>query len=140
MNFPFVQSSCFYNNLFHRNLFLIAILITRQNFFSLIFQGLKHDTWPCWCLQRSPEAGSGTWILPKPNKVISILTETLIKYTIQETIDWTPSFSLLEIVIQKKCFLCFIWVLKVSEADTDPLCPLRLLPLLRVLCFCPFRV
>ena len=38
MNFPFVQSSCFYNSFFHTNLFLIAILkrpkailITRQN-------------------------------------------------------------------------------------------------------------
>ena len=41
----------------------------------------------------------------------------------QEIIDWDPSFSLLEIVIQKECFLCFIWVLKVSrpyEVDTDP--------------------
>ena len=44
----------------------------------------------------------------------------MIKYTIQEIIDWAPSFSLLEIAIQKECFLCFIWVLKVSEADTDP--------------------
>ena len=44
----------------------------------------------------------------------------MIKYTIQEIIDWAPSFSLLEIAIQKECFLCFIWVLKISEADTDP--------------------
>ena len=44
----------------------------------------------------------------------------MIKYTIQEIIDWAPSFSLLEIVIQKECFLCFIWVFKVSEVDTDP--------------------
>ena len=44
----------------------------------------------------------------------------MIKYTIQEIIDWAPSFSFLEIAIQKECFLCFIWVLKVSEADTDP--------------------
>ena len=44
----------------------------------------------------------------------------MIKYTMQEIIDWAPSFSLLEIAIQKECFLCFIWVLKVSEADTDP--------------------
>ena len=47
----------------------------------------------------------------------------MIKYTIQEIIDWAPSFSFLEIVIQKECFLCFIWVLKVSrpyEVDTDP--------------------
>ena len=44
----------------------------------------------------------------------------MIKYTIQEIIDWAPSFSLLEIVIQKECFLLFIWVFKVSEVDTDP--------------------
>ena len=48
------------------------------------------------------------------------LISTIIKYTIQEIIDWAPSFSLLEIAIQKECFLCFIWVLKVSEVDTDP--------------------
>ena len=54
---------------------------------------------------------------------MSILTETHIihdQLTIQEIIDWAPSFSLLEIVIQKERFLCFIWVLKVSEVDTDP--------------------
>ena len=44
----------------------------------------------------------------------------MIKYTIQKIIDWAPSFSLLEIAIQKECFLCFISVLKVSEVDTDP--------------------
>ena len=44
----------------------------------------------------------------------------MIKYTIQEIIDWAPSFSLLEIVIQKECFLYFIWVLKVLEVETDP--------------------
>ena len=32
----------------------------------------------------------------------------------QEIIDWTPSFSLLEIVIQKECFFCFI---RVTEVD-----------------------
>ena len=44
----------------------------------------------------------------------------MIKYTIQEIIDWAPSFSLLEIALQKECFLCFIWVLKLLEVDTDP--------------------
>ena len=60
-------------------------------------------------------------------KVISILTETHInhtayhiQYSIKEIIDWVPSFSLLEIVTQKGCFFCFIWVLKVPEVDTDP--------------------
>ena len=69
----------------------------------------------------------------------------MIKYTIQEIIDWAPSFSLLEIKgIQKECFLCFIWILKVSLRlrliQKGSLCPLRLLPLIRVLCLCPFRV
>ena len=44
----------------------------------------------------------------------------MIKCNIREIIDWDPSFSLLETAIQKECFLCFIWVLKVSEVDTDP--------------------
>ena len=48
------------------------------------------------------------------------LISSMIKYTIQEIIDWAPSFSLLEIALQKECFLCFIWVLKLLEVDTDP--------------------
>ena len=44
----------------------------------------------------------------------------MIKYTIQEITDWVLSFSLLEIVTQKECFFCFIWVLKVPDVDTDP--------------------
>ena len=44
----------------------------------------------------------------------------MIQYSIKEIIDWVPSFSLLEIVTQKGCFFCFIWVLKVPEVDTDP--------------------
>ena len=53
-------------------------------------------------------------------------------------------FGLLEIVIQKECFFCFIWVLKVSLRLTliqkGGFCPLRLSPLMRVLCLCPFMV
>ena len=44
----------------------------------------------------------------------------MIQYSIKEIIDWVPSFSLLEIVTQKGCFFCFIWVLKVPVVDTDP--------------------
>ena len=44
----------------------------------------------------------------------------MIKYTMQEIIDWAPSFSLLEIVIQKECFLYSVWVLKVSRRYADP--------------------
>ena len=57
----------------------------------------------------------------------------MIKYTIQETTDWVPSFSLLQILIQTECFLCFIWVLKVSLRSTliqkRDLYSLSLLPL-----------
>ena len=70
---------------------------------------LKQDLAPEFC--RNQKKSSVFWL-----KLIS----TIIKYTIQEIIDWAPSFSLLEIAIQKECFLCFIWVLKVSEVDTDP--------------------
>ena len=58
----------------------------------------------------------------------------MIKHTIQETIDWAPSFSLLEIAIQKGCFFCFIWALKVilrlRLIQKGGLWPLRLLPLM----------
>ena len=58
----------------------------------------------------------------------------MIKHTIQETIDWAPSFSLLEIAIQKGCFFCFIWALKVilrlTLIQKGGLWPLRLLPLM----------
>ena len=39
-----------------------------------------HDIWQCWWHQRSLEAGSGTWVLQKKNKDISILTETHINH------------------------------------------------------------
>ena len=62
------------------------------------------------------------------------LIPNVIKHTIQEIIDWIPSFSFLEMVTQKECFFCFIWVLKVSLRLTliqkGGLCPLRLLPLM----------
>ena len=80
-----------------------------------------HDTWLCLCHQKSPEAGSCNWILPKPKKVISILTKTHINHN---QIHYTKnnwlgsSFSLLEIVIQKECYLCFIW--DITEVDADP--------------------
>ena len=56
-------------------------------------------------------------------KIINILTETHINPdpTQNKRNNWLgPSFSLLEIFTQKDCFFCFIWVLKVSEVDTDP--------------------
>ena len=106
---------------------LITILITRQNenWIKELFLSdfLRVKTWYMTVLvpPEVPWSRSGTWILPQLNKVIKLkLISAMIKYTIQEIIDWVPSFSLLEIAIQKECFLCFIWVLKVSEVDTDP--------------------
>ena len=65
-----------------------------------------------------------------------------MKDTIQEIIDWAPSFSLLKIFVQKECFLCFIWVLRVSLRliliQKGGLCPLRLPPLMIVL-FVPLQ-
>ena len=43
---------------------------------------------------------------------------TMIKYTIQEIIDSVPSFSLLEILIQKECF--HLGLEGATEVDTDP--------------------
>ena len=115
-----------------------------KNFFALIFCGLKHDIWPCWGHRRSPEAESGTWILPKPNKVISILTETHINH---DQIHHTRNNLLGPIFFspegtQKECFFCFIWFLKVSLRVTmiqkRGLYPSRLLPLMRVL-FVPLQ-
>ena len=66
----------------------------------------------------------------------------MIKYTIHEIIDWVSSFSLLEILIPKKCFFFFIRVLKVSLRLTliqkRGLYPIRLLHLTRPL-FVPFQ-
>ena len=47
----------------------------------------------------------------------------MIKYTIQEIIDRATSFSLLEIVIQKECFLSAhlgLEAIKTLWLDTDP--------------------
>ena len=68
----------------------------------------------------------------------------MIKHTIQEIIDRTPSFSFLEVATQKECFFCFIWVLMVSLRLTliqkGGLCPLRLLPLMIEFSVCvPFQ-
>ena len=72
------------------------------------------------------------------------LVSTIIKYTIQEIIDWAPYFSLLEIATQKQCFFCFIWVLKVSLRlaliQKGGLCPLRLLPLMIEFSVCALSV
>ena len=90
----------------------------------LIFHGLKHDTWPCLCHQRSPEVGSGTWILPKPNKVISILTETHINHDqIHHTRNnWLGPifFSPGDTHTKGMLFLLHLGLEGVTEVDTDP--------------------
>ena len=44
----------------------------------------------------------------------------MIKYTIQEIIDWTPFFSLLEIVTKGMIFLLHLGLEGITEVDTDP--------------------
>ena len=44
----------------------------------------------------------------------------MVKYTIQEIIDWASSFSLLEIEIQKMLFLLHLGYEGMAEVDTDP--------------------
>ena len=45
----------------------------------------------------------------------------MIKYTIQEIIDWVPSFFLLEILIQTECFFILHLGLEgTTGVDTDP--------------------
>ena len=115
---PFYKASSHFNHKAKRKTEL-------KNFFALIFHGLKHHIWPCWCHQRSLEAGPGTWILPKPKKVISILTENHINhYQIHHTRNnWLGSlfFSPEDIHTKGMAFLLY-------------------LGLMRVLCLCPFRV
>ena len=88
-----------------------------------------------------------TLILPKPNKVISILTETHINHDqIHHTRNnWLGPifFSPGDSNTKKKLFY-FIWVLKVTLSLTliqkGGLFPLRLLPLMIEFCLFPFRV
>ena len=62
----------------------------------------------------------------------------MIKYTIQEIIDWVPSF-----LSWRMLFLLHLSFEGVTEVDTDPktgFYTLRLLPLIRVLCLCHSKV
>ena len=90
----------------------------------LIFDGSKHNIWHCWYHQRSPEIGSGTWILPKPNKVISILTETHINHDqIHHTRNnWLGPifFSPGDTHTKGMLFLLHLGLEGVTEVDTDP--------------------
>ena len=86
-----------------------------KNFFSLTLQRLKHDIRPCWCHQRSPEAGSGTWILTRP-KVISILTETHINH---DQMHHTRNNWLGDSHTKGMLFLLHLSLEGVTEVDTD---------------------
>ena len=72
-----------------------------------------------WWHKRSLETGSGTWILQKPKKFISILTKTHINHdeihTRNNRLD-SKFFSLGD-SHKKGCLPCFIWNLNV---DADP--------------------
>ena len=72
-----------------------------------------------WWHKRSLETGSGTWILQKPKKLISILTKTHINHdeihTRNNRLD-SKFFSLGD-SHKKGCLPCFIWNLNV---DADP--------------------
>ena len=132
-----------------------TILFIRQNvklnertFFSLIFHWLEHDILPCSCHQRSLEAGSGTWILQKPKKVISNLVETHINYgQIHHTrknwlghIFFSPGYSHTIGML----FLLHLGLEGITKVDTDPkgkFMSFKVTPSNdRVLCLCPFRV
>ena len=112
MNFLFLQVHVFrIISFFRRNLFEL------KNFCALIFHGLKHGISPCWCHQRCPEAGSSTWLLLKPKKVISILTKTHINHDqIHNTRNnWlSPIFFPPGDSHTKGMLFLLIWVLKVS--------------------------
>ena len=90
----------------------------------LIYHGLKYDIWPCWFHQRSPEAGTGTWILPKLKKVTTILTETQINH---DQIHHTRNSWLGPIFLSPgdahtkgMLFLLHLGLEGVTEVDTDP--------------------
>ena len=95
-----------------------------KNFFALIFRGLKHDIWPCWCHQRSLEARPGTSILPKPKNVMSILTETHINHDqIHHTRNnWLGPifFSPGDTHTKGMLFLLHLGLEGVTEVDNDP--------------------
>ena len=134
---------------FYRNLSLLTILkdqkpfnynVKREtvlkNFFLTDFQWLQYDIWPCWCHRDPLKQDLALEFCKNQNKIISILTETHINHDRIHHIrnNWLGhnSFSPGE-VTQKKCFFCFIWVLKVSLRLTliqkGGFFPLRLIPL-----------
>ena len=85
---------------------------------------LKHDIWPCWCHQRSPEAGSGTWILSKPKKAISILTGTHSSHDQVHHLrnNWLGSnfYSPGDSHIKGMLFVLYLGLEGITEVDTNP--------------------
>ena len=90
----------------------------------MTFQGSKHDIWPYWFHQRSLEAVSCTWILPKPKKPISILTETCINHDQIHHIrnNWlgsiffSPGYSHAKGIL----FVLYLGLKGITKVDTDP--------------------
>ena len=90
----------------------------------MIFQRLQNDIWPSWCHQRSFEAGSGTWTLQKPKKIISILTKTHMNHDqIHHTRNnWLGAifFSTGDSHTKGRPFLVHLGLEDITEVDTDP--------------------
>ena len=76
------------------------------------------------CHQRSLEAGSGTWILQKPKKVISILTETHMNHHqihhIRNNCLGPIFFSPGDSHTKWMLFLLHLGLEGITEVDTDP--------------------
>ena len=99
MNYSFVQNSCL------RNDFFLSFTETYASFKHLKIgdfkDPFKQDATLAFCRNQI--------------KDFSIL----IHYIRNNWLSFIPSFSPLDIVIQKNCLFCFIWVLKVSLSLTQ---------------------
>ena len=144
---------------FHRNLFLITILKGLKPFQllgktwnwikELFFSDFSRvKTWYMTVLVPPEIPRSRIWHLnfaetKKRHQYFN--WKSYQPWSIHHTINnWLGSIFFSPRFIQKECFLCFIYDLKVSLRliliQMGGLCPLRLLPLMKVLCLCPFRV
>ena len=161
MNFPFVQSSCFYNNSFlslmetyFKNHFKRpkTILITRQretelNNFFLWFLNSCNMIYDHVGAVRDPlKQDLALEFCWNQNKIITLLNETHINHHQihhKKIIDWVPSFSSGDHT-KWMLFVLFLCLEGITEVDTDPkgrsvsfkITP----PNDRVLCLCLFRV
>ena len=90
----------------------------------LISQGLQHHIWLFWCHPRSLEVESGTWILQKPKKVLSILTEAHINHDQihHARNNWLGPIFLSSGDSHTKgmLFLLHLTLEGITDVDTDP--------------------